>query len=396
MSLITYAKLFHDIFDKLAAAPARGQLDVEQLKIVLRGEDSNLGDWLQDGFGFLSEPNSHSASDTYEIGALCSDRWVQQISNVVGTDHFESEASSRQYDTFYRIQITEHITADYFPGCGAVWVTDTSRNSIAFVHSSRTPLPMLELRLGVIDIITQHLEATAWHTLLGGALSIAGRVFLLVGAVGCGKTTLLTHLTQQGAALISDHRVFLKQSNDDIVVRAFPQTVTIGLGTAMQFGPLEHWIKRPDQLSYYQKYFEPDRVWSTPPEQLAQLPDRLKIYPCEFAEVFDAPKPIASGIVEAVIVPSLDPNLSLEFRAIESEAIFETLRLSHVAPDRDPIYPRWLRFSNNAPIATDPTPALKTLSENTPAWSMSGIAGDIRECGDIVKAFRSGRLTAQL
>lgn len=374
MSLVVVAKLFQEIFAYVDNQPERGQLSVDGLEITLKGEDSNLGHWLDRNFGFIGDDHEFESTDRFRVSTVCSDNWVQTVTQLSDTDQFASTVLLRGQSEFRRIQVSDELTLDYFPAGGLVWMTDRQSNSLVLIYSSRTIVPMLELRTGLIDIINRYLQLNQWHCFKAGAFKLhcgsSDRTFLVVGNSSKDVTALIVNLIRHNASYIGSDRLFVRKKADAIQVRAFPQSLRIDPGTLRQLKRLKPFLKRPDRLSYFQKEFEPDRVWSTPSDQLHELPDRLRILPTELTDSLQSPDPVSSGILDGIIFPQLDSHQKLKVIPVPAQSTLERLGHNYIHSDSDSLYPRWLQINYATQPQLDAVEMIRLLSD-LPAWQLS-------------------------
>ena len=229
---------------------------------------------------------------------------------------------------------------------------------------------MRELRIGLIDVLNRYLEHSGWHSLHAGAVELNGRVLLIVGDSGAGKTTVIANLIREGAKYIGNERLFVRFQDEDCVVRAFPQTISVGLGTAANMPELAPLIDRPDHLSCYQHAFEPDRVWNTPQDQYAELPDKLKLLPSEMTSLLQATRTLSTAKIDAIVVPNINAAGASECCRLSQAETLEVLRCNYMPAQQDQLYPRYLPISNEYFATLDGETLIGSLAKLS-AWQFS-------------------------
>ena len=81
-------------------------------------------------------------------------------------------------------------------------------------------------------------EARGWVTLHASAASLNGRLMLILGDKGAGKTTTMLGLVQAGGAYFSGDKVMAKVVDDELVLHAWPDMPYIGTGSLIGFPDL--------------------------------------------------------------------------------------------------------------------------------------------------------------
>lgn len=282
------------ILDRSNQLPVQGELRVDGLRLAVHGDGSGMFDWTKLLFAACCHDDRPIARE-FRIGIFHSDQLVGEAIAFHDSNQVVCNTYYRRYYAFNRMQFGDGLFVDYFPDLGTVWVTDLSDHSVYLVYSNRTRLPAKELSLGILDVINQHLLAGNWHIFHGGAIRLGERNHMVVGDSGSGKTTLLLGLIQAQANYISNERVYARLSRTGIHVRGFPQAIGVGFGTAMQFGQLKGFIRRPDRLLHFQHKFNGRRVRKTPEDQWASLPDKIKLLPNEVIRALDGLPRLRAG-----------------------------------------------------------------------------------------------------
>ena len=378
MSLVKNANSILSILDRVDSLSKQGEIVSDNLCIQVHGEDSNIQNWLQDNFAFITGRVASNAVDNHKVAVVCADDWIRQVIEIFDAGQFSSQVYSRRGIVFYRIKISSHVNIDYLPSLGCAWITqqsgwlgNTDNNLVVLIYSSRTPLPFRELRIGLIDIINRYFESRGWHTLHAGAVKASSnsKTLMIVGASSSGKTSLILQLLKNQFQFIGNERLFCRSTKEGIRIHAFAQPINVGLGSAMHHDAIKELINRPDRCSYFQSMFEPSRVWNTSQDQLAQLPDKIKILPQELIEAFDAPPSKASSIVNAIIVPKIGDEPQTIAEILTVEEVHQILRENYFASVNDQIYPRWLPIEYDYHAELDPMPIIDLLSQ-VPAWQI--------------------------
>ncbi len=363
-----------DVQARHKAFPNSGSIKVDGLTIGLHGESSNLSHWLKTMAGFASHDTSLPDLSSHAIGVTCCDATICSIATLL-TSTTECQTYSRGNESVLRSKIGADVVLDYFPYLGAAWIGSASLQTTEYVYSSRTPFPHLELRLGFVDLINQYMESRGWHSLHSGACRIGEHIVLIVGDSGAGKTTLISRLVLENATYIANERVFVRCSDSDVHVHGFPQTISVGLGTAAQFPGLSQFVDRPDRLAYFQKRFNAHRVWSTPPTQRHDLPDKLKFLPHEFTSALGSPIPESGGTVDGIVVPKLRPPEDSRCRRLGERETHDVLSRNYFDSKRDLLYPRFLS-TPFVPRMSEANDLLKSLLQ-LPSWEYTFSTDDV-------------------
>ena len=377
MSLVRNANSILSIFDRVESLDLRGEITSDNLCIQVHGEDSNIDNWLKENFAFITDQSVSNAVDNHRVAVVCSDLWVQNIIEIFDAGQFSSQIYSRRGIVFYRIKISSHVHIDYLPSVGCAWITqqsgwlgNTDNNLVVLIYSSRTPLHFRELRIGLIDIINRYFESRGWHTLHAGAVKAttsSKKTVMIVGASHSGKTSLILELLKNQFQFIGNERLFCRATKEGIRINSFPQPINVGLGTALHHDEIKELINRPDRCSYLQSMFETSRVWNTPPEELSQLPDKIKLLPHELINAFGAQPSVASSIVSAIIVPSIGDEPQTIAEVLTFEEVHQILCENYFASVNDQIYPRWLPIEYDYHAELNPMPIIDQLCK-VPAW----------------------------
>jgi HprK-related kinase B len=77
-----------------------------------------------------------------------------------------------------------------------------------------------------------------------------GRGLALAGVSGSGKTTLLLHLLDRGASLVSNDRLILEAHNDEIVMHGVPKLPRVTSGTMIHHPALEYMLLDADRPNF--------------------------------------------------------------------------------------------------------------------------------------------------
>lgn len=287
MSLLENAQLLQGIFSHSDSLELRGQICISGLTIEVRSANSNVAHWLAADFG-ESVSSSHSGAITVKAATICSDEWVGRLRKLIDSGDFKSENIDEPRKMIIRVNVSETVTVDYFPMLGIAWVTNKAEKLATLVHSSRTPAADAEFRSSLSDIIGQHMCSTGWKLLSASLVGIGGRNHLMMDAGDGTKTGAMIALVRNGASLISGDSSFVRFTDDSLEVQLCPSPIAINLGWAMKYSPLFQFIGRPDRLGLPQTKFDFARVWKTPKENLAQLPDQLLLRASEFASLMNS------------------------------------------------------------------------------------------------------------
>ncbi|MEM7473731.1 MAG: hypothetical protein AAF483_01985 [Planctomycetota bacterium] len=248
---------------------------------------------------------------------------------------------SRRKNLFNRLSFGGW-TADCFETLPVCWLTRSAHNEILIVQDDMQPIHADEARLGVIDILNRFLETHGWHTIHSGAIQVGSRTLLVMGNSGAGKTSLITRFVSSGARFLANERLFIRQSNGMLSIRTFPQPISMGIGTVLQFSGLSPLLKDPSSLASKQNRWDQFRVDTTELQVLHALPDKLKILPPEFVAALDAKDPIPTGTIDGVLVPRFNQVGRSELFPIEPGEVFNLLRTNYFPSSQDMTYPRWL------------------------------------------------------
>jgi hypothetical protein len=149
----------------------------------------------------------------------------------------------------------------------------------------------------------------------------------------------------------------------------------VGLGTAAQFPGLSQFVDRPDRLAYFQKRFNAHRVWSTPPTQRHDLPDKLKFLPHEFTSALGSPIPESGGTVDGIVVPKLRPPEDSRCRRLGERETHDVLSRNYFDSKRDLLYPRFLS-TPFVPRMSEANDLLKSLLQ-LPSWEYTFSTDDV-------------------
>lgn len=370
MTITSDAQFLSDVFDFENRFPNCSSIGVEGLRVTLFSETEHQSTWLTDNFSNIDDSTDRPVVESWQVAVVWSDRWIKHALHIVDSNQFTGEVYQRREQMLARFQIANEIVLDYLPSQGVAWLTDSMNSKIAMIHSSRTPLFALELRIGLIDVIHRYLEHRGWHTIHAGCIRVESEsgkptTFVIIGDSGSGKTSLVTHLVAAGGLYISNERLFVKAEGGQVRVRSFPQTIGIGMGTALQHPQLKPLIERPDRLAYYQKAFEPERVWNTPPEHMPELPDKLKLLPTEFTDLFQVGVPLTDSVADRLLIPALvdRPAQHVSVSSMPFDKVFELVTRNYFASESDKLYPRWLPLRYEYHSKIDPAPICNSISQ---------------------------------
>lgn len=375
MSIVQHANSILNIFETASSFKVRGEVLTDGLSIKMFGEDSNLTTWLKNNFGFVVDMEMNaSINDKHEVSTICSDARLQETIEIFDSQQFKTQVFSRRGIIFYRMQAGLGKFIDYFPSLGCAWLTrqPTEENKptyVVFLYSSRTPMHYKELRIGLVDIINRYFESRGWHTFHAGAItsSTRNKTFMVTGSSNSGKTSLILQLLASKFQFIGNERLFCKPKEQEFLIKPFPQTINVGIGSALQYEHLRDCVERPDRCSCYQSQFEPERVFNSPPEQPSGLPDKLKLLPSELVKLLNALPPLSNGQIDAILVPAIGDEPQTIVEVLTEDETMAILRENYFASVNDQVYPRWLPLAYEYHAALDPTAIIDELCKK-PAW----------------------------
>ncbi len=231
----------------------------------------------------------------------------------------------------------------YLPGDGVAFLLDRERRRLRIAHATRTPWPAVTLAESVREIWMRYAESEGWYLYHAGAVATPRGVAVIVGAGGAGKTTLIGGLVRQGAGFVANERCFLRSRGGRVEALTFPQTVHVGIGTALQFEGLAGLIPSPDGVLCPQRRFDRRRVAAAAAEVRMGLPDKLALLSSEFCERVGGGPPLLGGTVFGIVEPRLKLDAAaLVCHGLPHEAVRRLLSSNRLGRGRDRFFPEWL------------------------------------------------------
>lgn len=345
MSQPAFETKVDELFKNAQEATNSLEFSFERLAISIFSPVS-LSHWLNPAIGFATDNCLESAESTefctsYSIRVLSDRHELQSIDRLLVDCGSNSTTYSRRKHIFNRFEL-DRWTVDRFDDLPVCWLTSQHLNEILVVLDDELSYPGEEIRLGIIDILNRYLEANGWHTIHSGAIKLGNRTWLVMGDSGVGKTSLIAWLVSAGAKFLANERLFIRESGNGLVARTFPQPIALGIGTALRHQGLSSFIADPSELASKQNRWDQTRVNHAKEEELAALPDKLKILPPEFVSTLGVGDCLSRDSIYGLLVPRFEVGGPSGLFSVSPHQVYELLRKNYFPSVQDQTYPRWL------------------------------------------------------
>jgi hypothetical protein len=222
----------------------------------------------------------------------------------------------------------------------------------------------------VREVMTKQLETRGWFVYHMASVALHGTGVAFVGGKGAGKSSLALGACASGASLISNDRSYVGLTSAGPLIRSWPTTAAIGLGTVCAFEELHRWLADPGSLAYtpqdrYTSGIGLAAALALPPPERAELKDKLELTCAEVAQSF-ATTLCAVAPLGLIVVSSFEAGLGTT--AIEAADAEELLRGQCYTP-HDPRYPDFLdlRTIAIAELERESEAQIAALVETVPA-----------------------------
>lgn len=271
---------------------------------------------------------------------------IVDLMRLIKADSIEVNSMRLAGRRIDRIHLTSRYSIDICRRDGIVWVSDTEARELTLLLSSRVSWPSLEVSRTARALITAYLQHEGWMFLHSGAVRIEDKNYLVVGDEGKGKTSLLLALMSGGCQYISNERVFVRKSGEQIEALSFPMPVAIGMGTAQQYSSIMEYVYNPEYCSYPHRRMDVDKLNSMPEFLWSSQSDKVQLLVSELIGVFGHDAATAGGQISGVIVPSVVKSGSIDYedkaRKLNKKQLKKIVSRNVIATDRDTRYPAWL------------------------------------------------------
>ncbi|WP_433445711.1 hypothetical protein [Nonomuraea sp. CA-141351] len=191
------------------------------------------------------------------------------------------------------------------------------------------------------EMIRGQLIRAGWSLLHASAISRKGRVVLVFGHKGSGKTTLALTLTRGGEwDLVANDRVFVRVEDDRVRVLPWPSAAAVGLGLLDALGWYDHIRDRlagGEELHPTQHQRVSDALtqglrtplWDGNKELKAQ------IWPIQFTHWFGIDL-AQEGDAAALLFPHVDPTAAQPYKAAATRSLSRDDFMAGATEDRYP------------------------------------------------------------
>lgn len=241
----------------------------------------------------------------FRMGCFVGDEIFQQAIKSIDQGAVDISRVDTGHREIERIVFSPELIVDCDRYQGMLWVTDLARYSVTMVFSSRTHWKSLEVGRCAREIINGYLEDRDWQVFHSGAVQTESGTFVVIGNAGAGKTSLILSLVSSGAHFISNERSYITLENGELHTLVSPLPVAIGMGTALQFPQIRHFIRHPEYCLYPPRRMNRDLIRKTPENRWPELEDKVQLLPAEIIAALSAPEGLAGGKVTGIVVPDM-------------------------------------------------------------------------------------------
>jgi len=237
----------------------------------------------------------------------------------------------------HRMFFGQNCILDFDPEEGFACCYDLAQKQVIQVTSAHTTSSVHELGRLLRDIYTAHMRFEGWELFHAGAFRANDTIYMVPGASGAGKTSLIVAMVKSGAEFVSNDRVFLKCNKEGVSLRPYPMAAAIGLGTVQQYSTLRGLVLEPWELQYPRRRYHYQKVQATPEFQWPQLEEKLQFFPNELMANLEGG---GSGIhgggqIGAIISPQLNDIQRSEFKRMSRSSAQEILKKSYIDGNTD-------------------------------------------------------------
>ena len=243
-----------------------------------------------------------------------------------------------------RLFFSPQLVVDFDREYGTVCCYDLENKTVTLVTSAHTSDPVHELGRCIRDLLTAFMRSRGWELFHAGAVRVGGKICLLPGYSGAGKTSLVVAMLHAGGDYIANDRVFIKVTGDTVRLKAFPMAAAIGMGTAMQYPQLKHYIQNPWSLKYPRRRLTPEQVSVNPEQAWEKLPDKLQFFPQELIRLMGKGQIVEGGTIEAVVLPHISDYQGASVTPAEVEKVSSILENNVLDPSLDSSTAPWRPF----------------------------------------------------
>lgn len=289
-----------------------------------------------------------------------------------------------------------HVALAYVDGPG-VCAVDLARRRVRYVTPDVSDARFEAARL-VREVLRRQGEHRGEVTIHAGAVRLDGRVWVIPGAKGAGKTTTVCAMLEHaGADFVANDRVHVSARDGGYVVAAWPMTTRIGLGTCQGSARLRPWLRPTTQPVYPQTGWDPV-TGLTDADLAAMIPARdgpkVELTTAELVATMGCGA-AAGGPVAGILMPRRDGRaIGVSARRADRGRTVDLLLEQAFTPDDD-AYPDWLglRTRSVTDLARGAASTLARLAGDVPRVEVE--FADARSLGarlpDVLRAAVSGR-----
>lgn len=242
----------------------------------------------------------------------------------------------------WQVSLNDCVSICFRPSQGMVWVIDRLTKRLNLVLSVRTEYPAREIALCLRSMIVAHLTDQNWHLFHAGAVEIDGKIHLVIGNGGAGKTSLITALMSKGARFIANERILLKFENGQVKCVPFPMEIAIGLGTAAQYPGLANFVRNPELMMSPTRRFSPAAIRNVDISEWYKLDGKIQLLASEMVGVLAAPEYLSGGVIAKVLLPNIGFNARYKAEPVDSWELQGVLRNNYIPQVWEMHYPNWL------------------------------------------------------
>jgi hypothetical protein len=255
-----------------------------------------------------------------------------------------SPASTYEGRPVLRTELGPEIVALAYVDGPGVTLVDVGRRCVRYVTAGVSDARFEAARL-VREVLRRQGEHRGEVTIHAGAVFLDGRVWVIPGAKGAGKTTTVCAMLEHvGADFVANDRVHLSATDGGHVAQAWPMTTRIGLGTCNESQQLKTWLQPTVQPAYPQTGWDPRTglTESDVAELLAAADGpKVELTTTELIATMGC-KAEAGGPVAGLLMPKRNPRAAdVSVRTGEFGQTIELL-LEQAFTPHDDAYPDWL------------------------------------------------------